>query len=374
MSKDRKIVNVQFLRAIAALSVVIYHTSAHYFAVGGETSGNIFSYMSQIGYAGVDIFFVISGYIMWITTKRVNGIRGVLNFIYARLTRIYLGYWPFFFFLLLIYYHYSPSSLDKFDLIGSFFLTVSSTSKLLLEVAWTLQYELYFYLSFSLLLLFSREKFFKILLFILIVIVAIQFYGISYLDIYAKNNIDGASSFYLFWFSPFNIEFLLGCFVGYYFEHWRIKNLFFVFFVIFTFLILAIFYQNNYIIGTLADGYYIPQRVIFFGTISMLLLAVLVELNNRNIVILPKFSLLVGGASYSLYLSHNIILLLLSGIGLMSTIKDFGAFQGLLMTFVVLIILLLSILHYKFVEIPLMNFAKKSKDNIEIYLENIFRS
>jgi peptidoglycan/LPS O-acetylase OafA/YrhL len=58
------IINIQFLRAIAALLVVFYHTAAHFFVVGGETSGNIFSLLSTIGYIGVDIFFVISGYIM----------------------------------------------------------------------------------------------------------------------------------------------------------------------------------------------------------------------------------------------------------------------------------------------------------------------
>ena len=232
MNKNIKIVNIQFLRAFAALAVVFYHTSAQYFAVGGETSGNIFSFMSQVGYAGVDVFFVISGYIMWITTKKVNGLNGFKNFIYARLTRIYLGYWPFFFLLLVIYYY--GLSLDKFDILGSFLLTVSSTGKLLVQVAWTLQYELYFYLSFSLLLFFPREKFIKILLFVFMLIIVIQLFGIFYLDIYAKNNLASASSFYTFWFSPFCIEFLFGCFIGYYFERRHVKSLFLTFCIIFS--------------------------------------------------------------------------------------------------------------------------------------------
>ena len=106
-----------------------------------------------------------------------------------------------------------------------------------------------------------------------------------------------------------------------------------------------------------------PQRVFLFGTISMLLLAVLVEMNNRNIVIFPKFSLLLGGASYSLYLSHNIILLLLYAAGARTVIKNFGMYQGLLMIFIIFIILLLSVLHYKYIETPLMEYAKKVKPN-----------
>ncbi len=356
-----KIVNIQFLRAFAALAVVFYHTSIQYFAAGGSTSGNIFSYMSQVGYAGVDVFFVISGYIMWITTKNVHGLSGFKNFVYGRLTRIYLGYWPFFFFLLLVYYN--GSLLDNFDLLGSFLLTVSSTNKLLLQVAWTLQYELYFYLSFSLLLFFSREKFINILFFVFILIVAVQLFGIFHLDIYAKENLPGTSSFYTFWFSPFCIEFLLGCFVGYYFEHRHIKSLFLTFCIISILFVLTMVYQNNYIDGTLASGYDVPQRVLLFGTISMLLLAALVELNSRNIIIFPKLSLLLGGASYSLYLSHNIILLLISAIGIRTAIKNFGAHQELLMLLIIFIILLFSVWYYKFIETPLINFAKKVKPN-----------
>ncbi|MCF6172900.1 MAG: acyltransferase family protein [Campylobacteraceae bacterium] len=95
---------MQFLRAFAALFVVFYHTAQHYFAVGGEHSWNFFSFMSKIGYLGVDIFFVISGYIMWYTTHNTQGLKGVLEFVYARLTRIYPLYWSFFLLLILIYW------------------------------------------------------------------------------------------------------------------------------------------------------------------------------------------------------------------------------------------------------------------------------
>ena len=49
------LINIQFLRAMAALMVVMYHTAGHYFAVGGSISGNIFSFVHLFGYAGVDI-------------------------------------------------------------------------------------------------------------------------------------------------------------------------------------------------------------------------------------------------------------------------------------------------------------------------------
>jgi peptidoglycan/LPS O-acetylase OafA/YrhL len=101
---NHKIINIQFLRAFAALIVIFYHTAPHYYITGGEHSGNIFSFFSQIGYAGVDIFFVISGYIMWYSSHNHKGTKDVLEFIYARFTRIYPVYWSFFFLLIIMYW------------------------------------------------------------------------------------------------------------------------------------------------------------------------------------------------------------------------------------------------------------------------------
>lgn len=349
--------NIQALRAIAALLVVFYHTSAHFFVVGGEQSGNIFSFISSFGYIGVDIFFVISGYIMWISTYKTSGFHGFISFIYSRLTRIYLTYWIF---LSMMYYFYHKS-LYNFDVIGSIFLTVTSSSKLLLQVAWTLQYELYFYMFFSILLFFNRKYFLNILLTVFILIILVQIYGVINIDTYAKNVLNGASTLDTFWTSPFILEFLFGSFVGYYFDSRRIKYLLPLTIFVLVIIIVSMKYQNLYIDGSFVEGYYLPQRILFFGTISMLILAIFVELNKRDIIIFSSFSLLVGGASYGLYLSHNIILLFLYQIGVRDTIKEFGQNQTLFMLLIVICITLCSIMYYHFIEKYLMRYANSIK-------------
>jgi len=355
-----QIINIQFLRAIAALMVVFYHTSVHFFVVGGEISGNIFSFIFTFGYIGVDIFFVISGYIMWITTKNTKGLKGVIGFVYARLTRIYLTYW---FFLSMMYYFYHKS-LENFDVLGSVFLTATSSGKLLLQVAWTLQYELYFYMVFAVLLFFPRKYFIKILLMVFVLIVAIQIYGIRHIDTYAKDVFNGAPTLYTFWTSPFVLEFLFGSFVGYYFNKRRIKYLIPLVLIVIAIIVLSIQYQNFYIDGSYSEGYYLPYRVLYLGVISMLILAIFVELNKRDIVILSRFSILVGGASYSLYLAHNIILLFLYQIGLRNKILDFGKYQLFFMLIIVMGIVVYSVLHYRFLEMPIMAYVKKVKQRL----------
>ncbi|MFS8050433.1 acyltransferase family protein [Rhizobium sp. BR 314] len=145
------IASVQYLRAIAAISVLCFHVS--------ETYGLEF----KVGAAGVDVFFVISGFIMWITTagKPI----GPRTFMWRRLARIVPLYWiataatfsaaalkPQFFFN-------TDASVD--NLIASlFFLPVIKDEVLhpVVEQGWTLSYEMFFYLIFSISLLLPEFR------------------------------------------------------------------------------------------------------------------------------------------------------------------------------------------------------------------------
>lgn len=362
--KHNTIINVQFLRAFAALAVVLFHASAHFFAMDGASSGNIFSFFSLFGYAGVDVFFVISGYIIWVSTKHIEGTKGVFGYIYNRVSRIYLGYWPYFFLLLLLAYNFAPKFLENIDLLGSFFLTESYLSKLLLKVSWTLKYELYFYLCFAFLLLVSKKHRFKLLLLVFFVIIGVQSWGMFVEKIYLSDNIQNATWMYTFYLSPFCLEFLLGCFVGYYFEQYRVKNLIPIAIVGIGCFFWALYYQDGLALGKLTQLYYINQRVLLFGLVSISLLITLIEIEKRNIVLLPKISKLLGGASYSLYLSHTIILYFFYHFGIRDYLKQIGSYQVLMMLAMVLIIVGYSVVHYLWIEQPLMKWSKKLKTKL----------
>ena len=81
------IISIQILRAFAALLVVFHH--ARYQIQDFEVffHGGIWPF----GQAGVDIFFVISGFIMWVTThdRRTTPLRFMTN----RIVRIVPLYW-----------------------------------------------------------------------------------------------------------------------------------------------------------------------------------------------------------------------------------------------------------------------------------------
>jgi len=296
---------------------------------------------------------------MWITTKNTQGIQGVIQFVFSRLTRIYLSYWVFLLAMFYLYHH----KLEKFDIMGSIFLSATSSSTLLLKVAWTLQFELYFYTFFALLLFLNRKYVIRILVSFFFLIILIQVYGSIHIDMYAKNVFNGVSTFYTFWTSPFILEFLLGSFIGYYFDTKRIKYLFPFYILFIGLLVIAMVYQKNYIDGSLAEGYYLPARILFLGTSSAVLLVVAIELNKRNIILFPYFSLLVGGASYSMYLGHNMILLILYGVGVRDSIAELGSYQVYLMLIIVIFIVILSVIYYQLIEKRIMRYIKYLKTN-----------
>ncbi|MGD9801327.1 MAG: acyltransferase family protein [Parvularculaceae bacterium] len=143
MPDRRTVLSIQYLRAVAAILVVIFHAS-----------DNAFS----IGMSGVDIFFVISGFIMWTTTIAAG--TSPQTFMERRLIRIVPLYWAMTLFTAFI--SLSPPSLglgyDVAYLVRSLLFLPSDVSipghPLLLvpvlQVGWTLNLEMFFYAVFAL--------------------------------------------------------------------------------------------------------------------------------------------------------------------------------------------------------------------------------
>jgi exopolysaccharide production protein ExoZ len=145
-----KLYNLQYLRGVAAISVLLFHLGERY------------SLPFKIGSAGVDIFFVISGFIMWVTT---SGRRWTpLEFMSRRIARIVPLYWivtlatslaiifkPQFFF-------HNNLSVENF--LGSLLFVPSSYGDEFHPVViqgWTLVYEMFFYIIFAICLVFPKN-------------------------------------------------------------------------------------------------------------------------------------------------------------------------------------------------------------------------
>jgi peptidoglycan/LPS O-acetylase OafA/YrhL len=90
-----KLRSIQALRGIAVLGVVAYHA----LAVERKYSGGdrLLPDFLSFGQTGIDLLFVISGFvIVTVTQGRFGGIRELPRFLWSRITRIYPTYWFYF--------------------------------------------------------------------------------------------------------------------------------------------------------------------------------------------------------------------------------------------------------------------------------------
>ena len=86
-----KLSNIQALRGLAALLVVFTHLPSMEIKHGGDS---ILPAFIRFGISGVDLFFVISGFIMvYVTWESRRNAKNSLKFLFARLSRIYPIYW-----------------------------------------------------------------------------------------------------------------------------------------------------------------------------------------------------------------------------------------------------------------------------------------
>jgi exopolysaccharide production protein ExoZ len=137
------LLSVQILRAIAAVLVVVCH-AVH---KQGQLSGD--GRVWELGGSGVDLFFIISGFIMChVTAGRRTTAR---EFLFARFMRIVPLYWTLTLVALAAYIAHPAlvnSSGGVTDVFGSFVLFPSG-AKFLIQTGWTLSYEFWFYIVFA---------------------------------------------------------------------------------------------------------------------------------------------------------------------------------------------------------------------------------
>lgn len=154
--------NIQLLRALAAYAVVGHHiidTLRHYVAVGHVTMD------PKIGATGVNVFFVISGYIMMETTSR----RDVTpqEFMMHRLIRVAPLYWVLTLFAVAITQFgislFGHTSISAEHIIRSLLFLPQwgadgRSTVPVLFVGWTLNYEMMFYAGFAACLLLPTAE------------------------------------------------------------------------------------------------------------------------------------------------------------------------------------------------------------------------
>lgn len=347
------LVNIQFLRFAAALMVVFYHAARHVRDAGADP-GPLFAAGEAAGFAGVDIFFVISGFIMFYTTREARGALHAADFLNRRFARIYSGYWPFFVFAALVFAWARPPHFQAANLGASFVLWPQPLNRVLLDVSWTLSYEMYFYLLFTLLVLLGVRARLMLLATVFTLFAAVNLGRHFLLHDFAADRYYTHTFAGLFLTSPFLLEFFAGALLAALPDR---RGLLASWLSLALGVIgLAAAAAANQLVygGAIEQGYHVVPRVLLFGIPSVLLLNGLAGIEHNGYVAPKRFSLYTGGASYALYLSHTIFFVLTMGLGLNAALRGW---PDLLIQLVFLLysagIVAYSVMHYRFIERPL---------------------
>ena len=153
--KVQHLASIQILRAVAASIVLLAHQWAALAQVGAPDA--IYNWAS--GAFGVDLFFVISGFIMVYTSEPLFGRRDAPRiFIGRRLLRIVPLYWFLTLAIVIGWYFYFgyqlPWHTSWKDVIASLLFIplarVNGETAPVLGIGWTLNYEMFFYFFFAL--------------------------------------------------------------------------------------------------------------------------------------------------------------------------------------------------------------------------------
>lgn len=300
--------SVQCLRALAALCVFFFHLEyieGEMIATFEGSEAPMIGGLFLNGFAGVDLFFVISGFIIvYVTGRAPPGRHAFASFLFARAARIYPPWWLFasvmaIYFLLSYGAPWDVEELAEqgrspaWHLFASFALLPQNDFPLL-GVGWTLVHEMHFYLVFALLLILPYRARVAGLFAWAAIVLAGGLAGLA--GPFAKDYVHLV-------FSPLTLEFLMGALAallivnGY---RWRPGLVSIAGLLAFG---LALVIHELDPPWTLTWG-----RVVWFGMPSAVLIYGLVSLDLEGRFRAPPGMAALGDWSYALYLSHMIVL------------------------------------------------------------------
>ena len=335
--------NVQALRAIAALLVIFEHVN---FGLERSDPGArlLFFAFRTSGNFGVDLFFVISGFIMVVTNWEAFGTAGASRrFLIRRLIRIYPPYWFVLLPILLVFIGnalaFMHAHIGNTDVLSSVLLLPQVKAPLLM-VSWTLTFEILFYIVFACFLPMRRDSLVPVL------VAWATFEVIAFVVWHGAQN-----PFLSLLGAPLPMEFIMGVGIGLLYRSENMPRPFTVG-IVGSIIAIAVW------IGIAVPGLTTNPtrndlaRVIEYGIPAALIVYAAVGLEKREGSVANDAVVYLGDASYALYLWHMPVLVVLNMLALRLHV------HGLVADFVAQMVMLVSVVFvgvsmYRYVERPL---------------------
>lgn len=341
-----KIDALQIIRGYAAILVALCHI---------WNDGWLPDTLVELGGFGVDIFFVLSGFIMCLTVKLNTGAnaKNAKYFMKKRISRIYPAYIicaiP-----VMLFVTQAEGVKDLYFYIGNLLLLPTFTGnpnyRLALAPGWSLTYEMFFYVVFSFVLLFSSNR--KKILYTVFLILTIGVLLVYLLNIQGEQ-LNWVNFSYMIGDTRL-LNFASGIVCYYCYMHFKEKisfhiNTGIVLLLIVSFITAILIYLKlpNFI----SRGVPAIAIIIVFSLINN------TSLNNYGM----RKLIFLGDASYSIYLIHYYFTFF--KFKALELVNYNASMNTVLLNTVDIIMFILSItagcLFYVFVEKPIVNFVSK---------------
>jgi len=348
---------IQAIRGIAALAVVFHHLVFTLHTYGAR--GSFFEFVRDTmrpGDAGVDLFFVVSGFIMvYIRANYVrDGQRLAGKFLARRAERVIPPYWIYttaalgLVVLASLAGQAPDGALSLGKILHSYFLVPYETGFLLI-VGWTLSYEMLFYFAFAFGLLFFTSRLAHI-----VAVGAVFAIGVVIGQLVDLRDVSTILTFFTL---PIILEFVIGMVIAHFYLDGR-------YFGKATGLALiaagiALFIVFNYPVealnGRSMEELRTPfERFVWYGVPAALMVMGALGLEKDWGKAVPRFLITLGNSSYSLYLSHFLGLhamgIIWKGLGLNQIVPD-AVFAVILVS----VCVIYAALTYRLVEHHIIN-------------------
>ncbi|WP_446745577.1 acyltransferase family protein [Silvibacterium acidisoli] len=341
---------MQACRAYAVLGVILSHISGLEERYFHSNHCRLF----RAGNIGVDVFFIVSGLVIsLVTTGKFRVIRNALTFLYHRVARIYPVFW-FYFMIALAIFLYKPSLVNalaghKPHLLRAFLLIPSESPNLVVQ-SWSLSYEVAFYLVFGVAMLLLLEKWLPYFLGAW----ALVIFLVGAIHIHPPPVIALLSSAY-------DLEFIVGCCL--FLLYRRVSSNSFrgrlaVLMAVLCFLGVTLWcvVENAGSIARIDERPWL--RIALWTPPAALFVWGAIELEGHSRWFDHPWIDAIGDWSYSLYLSHIIVIATI-GRPLAAILRHLPG--GFILAYIIIIpcVLGLGYLSFRFLEQPLMKFFYK---------------
>jgi len=286
--RKARLEGVEAGRGVAALLVVLYHAALH---VEGDVPGSVVLWgLPHFGHAGVDFFFVLSGFIISFVHRGDIGRPDRLgHYLERRFTRVFPFYWLVLGFSLLDTWLLHRSQFPGAREVLSNLLLLPQTKDQIVGGAWTLVFELMFYVVFAIAICSRR----------LGTAVACVWVALVAAGFFLRPGSESAALVVAT--SPFCVEFFLGIGAAAILSRGTVP---------FSGLLLIIGLAGFALAGACEVsgrlyGFGATARLAY-GTCSLMAILALVERERSGRLMVPRFMAVLGRASYSVYLVHLI--------------------------------------------------------------------